>query len=102
MTQKEILILLEKAKKNVQALYFERIGLFGSYATATASTMSDVDIAVYSNKKKTGLGFAYLASLEQLRYTLQKLFKRPIDLYDLNFSHQTTIKKHIKQEVIHA
>lgn len=100
MTQKEILILLEKAKKDAQALGFERIGLFGSYATA--STMSDVDIAVYSNKKKTGLGFAYLASLVQLRYTLQKLFKRPIDLYDLNSSHQTAIKKHIEQEVIHV
>lgn len=102
MTQQEILHLLAKVKKDAQTLGFEKIGLFGSYANANANAMSDVDVAVYSNKEKTGLGFAYLASLEQLRYMLQKLFKRPIDLYDLNSSHQTTIKKHIEQEVIHV
>lgn len=102
MTQQEILILLAKAKKDAQTLGFEKIGLFGSYATGTASTISDIDVAVYSNKEKTGLGFAYLANLEQFKYILQKLFKRPIDLYDLNSSHQSAIKRHIEQEVIHV
>jgi len=102
MNQREILILLADAKKDAEALGFEKIGLFGSHATLCANVMSDIDVAVHSNKEKTGLGFAYLERLEQLRHILQKLFKRPIDLYDLNTSKQTPIKRHIEKEVIHV
>lgn len=102
MTQTEVLTLLSKAKNEALALGFEKIGLFGSFATSTAHAMSDVDVAVYSNKEKTGLGFAYLDKLEQLRSSLQKLFKRPVDIYDLNRSSTSSIKSHIEQEVIHV
>ena len=102
MTKQEVLTLLAKAKNEAYALGFEKIGLFGSFATSTAHSMSDVDVTAYSNKEKTGLGFVYLEKLEQLKSILQKLFRRPVDVYDLNTSHHSTIKTHIEKEVIHV
>jgi len=46
MNQSEILILLADAKKDAEALGFEKIGLFGSQATFSANVMSDIDVAV--------------------------------------------------------
>lgn len=76
MKKADIISLLAGIKKEAKALGFEKIGLFGSYATSTASLMSDIDIAVYSNKDKTGFGFAYLEKLEQLRYKLQNILRK--------------------------
>ena len=102
MTQQEVLTLLSKVKHDAYALGFEKIGLFGSFATSKAHAMSDVDVAVYSNKNKTGLGFVYLEKIEHFKSILKKLFKRPVDVYDLNTSHRSTIKTHIEKEVIYV
>lgn len=102
MTQEMILNLLKKAKDDALSLGFEKIGLFGSYATSCEHVTSDIDIAVYSNKEKTGFGFDYLEKLEQLQHKLQKIFKRPVDVYDLNRSNETPIKNRIEKEVIHV
>lgn len=102
MTQITILNHLASIKKDAQALGFEKIGLFGSYATSSAHAMSDIDVTVCSNKEKTGLGFEYMEKVDSLRAILQKLFKRPVDIYDLSRSKKTPIMHHIEQEVIYV
>lgn len=92
MTQTTILNHLASIKKDAQALGFEKIGLFGSYATSSAHAMSDIDVTVCSNKEK----------VDSLRAILQKLFKRPVDIYDLSRSKKTLVIHHIEQEVIYV
>lgn len=51
-----------------------------------------LDVTVCSNKEK----------VDSLRAILQKLFKRPVDIYDLSRSKKTLVIHHIEQEVIYV
>ncbi|MFP4333779.1 MAG: nucleotidyltransferase family protein [Campylobacterales bacterium] len=102
LAQDEVLQKLSAIKQDVTLLGFEKIGVFGSISQNRHSPISDIDIAVISNRDITDRGFEYLDKLDTLKYLLYKLFKRPVDIYDLNRRKKTDISSEIEKEVIYA
>jgi len=102
LTRDDILRKLSLVKEDAAALGFVELGLFGSIAQNRQSALSDIDVAVYSNRNITGGGFEYLEKLDTLNQKLYKIFRRPIDIYDLNRKKETNITKAIKKEVIYV
>ena len=102
LAKDEVLQKLVTIKHDATLLGFKKLGLFGSFATNQHSSMSDIDIAVVSDKNITGKCFKYLENLEMLKEKLYALFHRPIDVYDLNRHKDTPLTKQIKDEVIYV
>ncbi|MFH1101426.1 MAG: nucleotidyltransferase family protein [Methanobacteriota archaeon] len=67
--------MLTQHQKEIQQYGVKRIGLFGSYTTNNHHRKSDIDILVEFQKgKKT------FDNYMELKFFLEKLFNRPVDL----------------------
>jgi len=73
INSKRIISTLEKEKANLKKLGVKKIGLFGSFAKGKQKEKSDIDILVNFDKITSDNFF-------DLMETLEKLFKRKIDL----------------------
>ena len=102
LARDEVLQKLSTLKHEASLLGFEKLGLFGSVSQNSHSNISDIDVAVVSNRDTTGGGFEYLEKLETLKEMLHKLFRRPVDIYDLTRKKETDISKRVEKEVIYV
>jgi predicted nucleotidyltransferase len=73
LDQTAILSTLARHREELRALGAQRLSLFGSYARNAATDASDVDVLV-DLKPKT------LDSYMQLKFRLEELLGRPVDL----------------------
>ena len=94
MTREYILNTLKEHKKLLQERYsVEKIGLFGSYATNTATQDSDIDIYVKLKENK----FDNIAGLWNF---LEEFYKTKIDLFRENKRSKGAIYEEIKKETL--
>lgn len=83
LEQKEILSKLKELKPTYEKEGLILVGLFGSYATETQSTFSDIDIAYkidydrFSKNYKDG--FSKILRIDDIKEELQQTFKTKID-----------------------
>ena len=89
----DILRFLRALKPSLEKEGIAEIGLFGSFAKGKADIASDIDIFIKSTDKFCGkhLGFEGLIYLDELRQSIQRRFKRKVDLCDIaSFGTQRT------------
>lgn len=86
MPSKEyILKLLKDIKPEYEKEGFVICGLFGSYATDSATIKSDIDILIETSQKfveLNGGGFGAIARFEDIRKQLEERFGVAVDLTD--------------------
>jgi len=60
------------------------LGIFGSYARDEESETSDIDILIETTPEflKTYKGFKAFAKLDEIKYELEQVFEKKIDLVD--------------------
>ncbi len=97
-----ILRYLTDKKIDFKKAGIEKIGLFGSFAKGTASSESDIDIAIklqqnYLQKHDVWEYFNLINSIEK---QIMDRFHKKSDVFDLDSS--SDIKKHIQKEVIYV
>ncbi len=97
MTNKNsILSILNKSMTNIKKFHVSQIALFGSFARGDQSDSSDVDILVeFDDGQET------FDNYMDLKFYLQELFNREVDLVLLN-SIKPTIKPEIMGSAIYA
>lgn len=99
-------ILLSKIKDKKQTLLqdgFEIVGVFGSFATNTETSDSDIDL-LYDIKPKfleQYGGFQAFARLNEIKKELKKYLERDVDLATID-SHSKTFKKYALKNVIYV
>ena len=94
MDKKEILTFLRENKSLLQTrFHVEKIGLFGSFATETATAKSDVDILVSMPSS--------FDDYYGLKEFLESHLKRNVDL-GLEKTLRHRIKQEIQKEIIYA
>jgi len=94
LTSTIIITALNQHKKEIQQYGVKRIGLFGSYTTNNQHRKSDIDILVeFKRGKKT------FDNYMELKFFLEKLFDRPVDLVvkeALKIDLKTSILKSVR------
>ena len=93
VTSRIILSTLELNKPALRAFGVKRIGLFGSAAAGTAKVASDLDFIV-------SLDSPTFDNYMDLKFFLQKLFKRKIDL--VTFPALKPALRHVKEDALYA
>ncbi len=99
-TQKDILTFLSMIKPTLQKDGIESLGLFGSYAKNTATTSSDIDIAIKIKKDfliKNDV-WKYFDEINKIKTMVYKKFKIRSDIFDLDSS--SSLKNQISKEVL--
>lgn len=96
MTKKTIFIILKKNSRQIRACGVEKIGIFGSFVYLTQHKNSDIDILVEFEKGKKSFD-----NFMSLKFLLEKLFRRKVDLVTKEALKQE-IKKMILKEVSYA
>jgi len=91
MTQKYILSFLSTHKEELKTRFsVTKIGLFGSYATNSENSESDIDIAIETTKKDFFLR-------DDLKEYLENKFQTPVDIGYLD-SFRIFYRKRIERE----
>ena len=95
MTQKYILSFLSTHKEELKTRFLvTKIGLFGSYATNSENSESDIDIAIETTKKDFFLR-------DDLKEYLENKFQTPVDIGYLD-SFRIFYRKRIEREIIYV
>jgi hypothetical protein len=102
-SKNDILLFLQTLKPELFAQGIVSLGLFGSVAKETNTTMSDIDIVyetsdAFINKYKGWSAFTYLNT--HLRDKIAKKFNTHVDMFDLNSS--SSIKEKVKNEALYV
>ncbi len=92
-TSKSILSVLEHNKPALQAFGVKRIGLFGSAASGSAKAASDLDFVV-------SLDSPTFDNYMDLKFFLEKLFRRKIDLVTL--AALKPALRHVKDDALYV
>jgi len=96
LTQDYILETLGAYSKRYKNKYgIEKIGLFGSFASNSATEQSDVDVFI-------SLNHSNLFLLSRIRIELEELLGVPVDIVQLRDRMNKYLKKRIEQEAISA
>jgi predicted nucleotidyltransferase len=94
MTKEYILEKLKENKEHFQQKFsVKKIGLFGSYATNSATDKSDIDIFVALNENS----FDNIAGLWNY---LEDIYHTKVDLFREHKKSKGAIYEHIKKETI--
>jgi len=95
LDQESIIRFLKEHKLDYHKKYaIDKLGLFGSFATHTHGTKSDIDI-VYETSSK-GLSFSQLFALEN---ELEDAFSKKIDLVNIKYMNPLIKRKAIKDVI---
>ena len=95
-TAEEILRLIQQNRERIKRYGVKRIGLFGSYLRGEQKEGSDIDILVEFEKgKKT------FDNYMELKFFLEELFKRKVDLV-IAESVKPELRKYIMKSVRYA
>lgn len=96
MKRSEILIKLEKYKKDHQEKYhFSKIGIFGSVAKETSKEKSDIDIVIEQKKPD-------LFILGTIKTDLENEFDTKVDIIRIRKGMNAFLKNRIEQEAIYV
>jgi len=97
-----ILRYLTDKKVDFEQDGIEKIGLFGSFAKDTASSDSDIDIAIKLKKNylKNHDVWEYFTLIEKIKKQITDKFHKKSDIFDLDST--TDIKQQIQKEVIYV
>ncbi len=96
MNRKEILDILLKYKNDYKEKYnLEQIGVFGSVAKNEIRKDSDIDIVVKLSKPD-------LFILGNIKFDLENLFKKKVDVIRLRKKMNAFLKSRIQKEVIYV
>ena len=94
MNSISVIKLLRKFKEENQAKYkLLRIALFGSYAKNKTEKDSDIDIAVE-------IADPDIFVLSRIKYDLEKIYKRKVDLIRLRDKMNSYLKENIEKDGI--
>ena len=94
MTKNSVIQILKKFKEENQVKYkLVRIGLFGSYAKNKAAEDSDIDIVVE-------LLYPDMYIMGDIKYDLEKIYNRDIDLIRLREKMNSVLKEKIEKEAV--
>jgi len=94
MTKNSVIQILKKFKEENQVKYkLLRIGLFGSYAKNKAAEDSDIDIVVE-------LLYPDMYIMGNIKYDLEKIYNRDIDLIRLREKMNSVLKEKIEKEAV--
>jgi predicted nucleotidyltransferase len=105
MNKETILQKLQELKPQYEKDGLSIVGLFGSFSKDQDDKFSDIDIAyridhkLFSKKFKDG--FSKILKIEDIKYELEKVFQRRVDLISLNSNNKRFIEK-VNQELIHV
>jgi predicted nucleotidyltransferase len=94
MTKQRVLTMLSENKESIQKLGVVKLELFGSSARDEVREDSDLDFIVEFEKKT-------FDSYMDLKFFLENLFKRPIDLV-LSDSVKPRLRSSIAKETVYA
>ncbi len=95
MNKSELIKKLKAYKERVKDLYgINEIGIFGSFARDNAKNDSDIDIVVDIKKPD-------LFILAHIKYDLEKLFDKHVDIVRKRKNMNSFIKKHINKDAIY-
>ena len=86
--------LIELHRKELKSCGVKKIGVFGSVASGTATSSSDVDVLVELEKKSFD---AYM----DVKHLLEDLTRRPIDLV-LASAIKPSLRKTILKQAVYA
>ena len=96
MERSEILIKLEKYKKDNQEKYrISKIGVFGSIAKGTAGEQSDIDIVIEQKEPDLFL-------LGTIKMDLEHEFDRKVDIIRIREGMNVFLRNRIAQEAIYV
>ena len=97
-----ILKYLTDKKLDFEKDGIEEIGLFGSFAKGTASSDSDIDIAIKLKKNylKNHDVWEYFTLIEKIKKQITDKFHKKSDIFDLDSATDT--KQQIQKEVIYV
>ncbi len=104
MTQ-QVFETLQTFKKQYESDGVYIIGLFGSYAQGRNDAFSDIDIAYHLDhklfSKKYKDGFSKILRLEEIKHSLEQLFRKKVDFVSLDSSNKSFLE-HIKKEMLYV
>jgi predicted nucleotidyltransferase len=102
MQNGKILEYLRALKSNPRFKIFEKIGIFGSYATQKADAFSDVDVVVSVNKKylETHDVWDYFDAINSIKEGIAKKFHLQSDVFDIE--SVSPLKKEIMKDAIYV
>jgi predicted nucleotidyltransferase len=101
--KKEVLKFLKTLKSELFAEGIVSLGIFGSVAKGTNSSLSDIDIVyetsdTFISKHKGWSAFTYLNT--HLREKIAKKFNTHVDMFDLNST--SSLKNKIREESLYV
>ena len=96
LTKDKLLKAIQQHADDMRAYGVKKVGIFGSFATASQNSASDVDVLVEFNKKNKTFD-----NYMELKFFLEKLFHRKIDLV-IKEALKARIKSGILSEVKYA
>ncbi len=102
MQNAKILEYLKVLKLNPRFEVFEKIGIFGSYATQKADVFSDIDVVVKVNKEylATHDVWDYFDAINTIKEGIAKKFYLQSDVFDIDSA--TSLKKEIMKDIIYV
>ncbi len=92
----EILTKIRRHSTKLKTYGVKRVGLFGSFASSSQNTKSDIDILVEFNQ-----GGKTFDNYMELKFFLEKLFRRKVDLV-IKDALKPRIKNQVLSEVQYA
>jgi hypothetical protein len=95
-TRNKIVETIHKNNEEIRNYGVKRIGVFGSFVRAAQDNRSDIDILVEFNR-----GEKAFDNYMELKFYLQKLFHRKVDLV-IREALKPRIKHQILKEVVYA
>ncbi len=96
MVKSEILTQLAAYKSRFATKYgIERIGLFGSVARGKDTSDSDIDVVIKLQRPS-------VMRCNGVRFDLEQLFKRSVDLITLHENQTDTFRNNVNRDVIYV
>jgi len=96
LTKYKILNTIQQHSEEIGAYGVKRVGIFGSYAKASQTAKSDIDLLVEFDK-----GTKTFDNYMDLKFFLEKMFHRKVDLV-IREALKTRIKDQVLSEVEYA
>jgi len=89
LNKKQIIQKIEDNKHKIKKFKVKKIGLFGSYLNGKQTKKSDIDFLIEFEKVTADNFF-------ELLFLLENIFRKKIDLVDINFIRKEL--KHVREE----
>ena len=96
MTKQSVTRIIQDNTEKIRSYGVARIGVFGSFARSAYNDMSDIDILI-----EFGKGQKNFDNYMDLKFLLEKLFRRKVDLV-VKDTLKPGIKRRVIREVVYA